>query len=65
MVVGVDAAATGNYGQDITIAIVIAIVVIGAAVPLSVLLEECCVVCFEIKRRSSDARTKEASQTWP
>ncbi len=35
MVVGVDAAATGNYGQDITIAIVIAI---GAAVPLSVLL---------------------------
>jgi hypothetical protein len=38
MVVGVDAAATGNYGQYITIAIVIAIVAIGAVVPLSVLL---------------------------
>jgi hypothetical protein len=35
MVVGVDAAATGNYGQDITIAIVVAVV---AAVPLSVLI---------------------------
>ena len=38
MVVEVDAAVTANYGQDITIAIVIAIVAIGAAVPLSVLL---------------------------
>ena len=38
MVIGVDAAATGNYGQYITIAIAVAIVAIGAAVPLSVLL---------------------------
>jgi uncharacterized membrane protein len=38
MVVGVDAAATGNYGQDITIAIVVAVVAAAAAVPLSVLI---------------------------
>ena len=37
MVVGVDAAATGDYGQDITIAIVVAIVAAAAAIPLSVL----------------------------
>jgi hypothetical protein len=36
MVVGVDAAATGDYGQYITIAIVVAIVAAAAAVPLSV-----------------------------
>ena len=28
-------------------------------------LDECCVVCFEIKRRPSDIRTKGASQTLP
>ena len=38
MVVGVDAAATGDYGQYITIAIVLAIVAAAAAVPLSVLM---------------------------
>jgi hypothetical protein len=47
MVVGVDAAATGNYGQDITIAIVVAVVAVGAAVPLSVLL---------VRRRGRDSR---------
>jgi len=28
-------------------------------------LDACCVVCFKIKRRSSDTRTKGASQTSP
>ncbi len=38
MVVGVDAVATGNYGQYITIAIVVAIVAAAAAIPLSLFL---------------------------
>ena len=47
MVVGVDAAATGNYGQDITIAIVVAVVSVVVAIPLSVLL---------VRRRGRDSR---------
>ena len=47
MVVGVDAAATGNYGQDITIAIVVAVVAVVVAIPLSVLL---------VRRRGRDSR---------
>jgi uncharacterized membrane protein YhaH (DUF805 family) len=47
MVVGVDAAASGSYGQDITIAIVVALVAIGAAVPLAGLL---------VRRRGRDSR---------
>ncbi|MDQ3834195.1 MAG: hypothetical protein M3315_11310 [Actinomycetota bacterium] len=38
MVIGVDAVATGNYGQYITIAIVVAIVAAAAAIPLSLFL---------------------------
>ena len=38
MVVGVDAAASGTYGQDLTIAIVVAVVAVVVAVPLSLLL---------------------------
>ena len=47
MVVGVDDAATGNYGQDITIAIVVAVVALVVAIPLSVLL---------VRRRGRDSR---------
>jgi type III secretory pathway component EscS len=47
MVVGVDAAASGSYGQDITIAIVVALVAIGATIPLAGLL---------MRRRGRDSR---------
>lgn len=47
MVVGVDAAANGTYGQDLTIAIVVAVVAVVVDVPLSLLL---------VRRRGRDSR---------
>ena len=47
MVVGVDAAASGTYGQDLTIAIVIAIVAVVLAISLSLLL---------VRRRGRDSQ---------
>jgi uncharacterized membrane protein len=47
MVVGVDAAANGTYGQDLTIALVVAVVAVVVAVPLSLLL---------VRRRGRDSR---------
>lgn len=47
MVVGVDAAANGTHGQDLTIATVVAVVAVVIAVPLSLLL---------VRRRGRDSR---------